>query len=580
MQKPRKTKEEVFVKKGEAAPEASPEETEKAPQKQNYNKKRGGGPRSGNTNGARPPKNDQRDFKEKKERAPRYQYPDNWKEEAKKDVTLETKIPENPKGEALLEKPSFETLMNEKKKLQKKIDEIADEQSKIKNDRFNFVKELKDQNKGIKQQLKEKIDEKKKKYEKPVSDLRKELDGLKAEQTAIEEKIDNLKSNVGGNLMSKKKLTETINQMDLEYNSRQFKAHEEVKFLDQLEKLKAQQKLLGPYDALKTQLDQKRDQISEKSKELKKLFGEMKPLEKEIGELIEQLGEKKKKDEAKEEKEAEGEENKKEKPQREKTEKEIEFDKQLDKLFEERNKLKAKQKELSEKFDSDMLAFEKQQFEIQKLEVKRNYQGYLKREEQRKKDHEDWEKRQLEAKEKEREALKFKYQNEINQCDQLVSILKEAIAKPVEKETKEETKQEQQKGKPAPLEDMQPLIGKKALFKDEPAPQSKKTQKKKTIPEPKKGLFSDLSVIVLFEQLKLVAPSNATQVENSLQQIKEKKEYFEKLRAEEIANAEKEKNKAPEENGKETESAEKKKEAPPKEEAKAPALKEEDFPQL
>jgi len=169
-------------------------------------------------------------------------------------------------------------------------------------------------------------------------------------------------------------------------------------------------------------------------------------------------------------------------------------------------------------------------------------QTQLRKREQRKKEDEEREKKRKEDREKAKELLQYKYQSEIKQCNHLIELFKGLNVK-----EEEETKQTEQATTAQPKvvqdetgEELKPLIGKNAEFRDEPVVSKKKKQDKKKVDkvDEKKRILSDHTVLSMFYTLNLVMPTNDTEIDNTIKQLNEKIEYFLKLREEEIKQAE------------------------------------------
>lgn len=472
----------------------------------------------------------------------RFEYPVGWREQAKKDVTLETKIPENPTGEALLVEPSFQKLEEDQDTINKKIRELENKRKEKIQEKKEFVAQLANKNSALIKQIKEKKKEADDNFFEPLKKIKAEKLKLVEQKKALSEDIEKTKSKYGGKGLSRNSLAGQLKELEHEHETTQLSAHLESKLLEKIDKVKSQFALIAPFEEKIKKCKSLEDKIKKMNDEMDAIFKKNKPISDELTQLRKQLDENKsqqKKDEGNSKKE--GDTN--EKQVRPKTEKEIEYDDEIKKLLDEIKDLYKKQKDMDKKFDSDLLAYDKQQFEINKLEEMRKFQAYLRRQEQRKKDDEEYAKKRQEQQEKELEALKFSYHFEISECNTLIRLVEDKLNEKTEKHevTEETAVKEEQKVKAQEDPDLKPLIGKKVEYKTEESRVLSKKQvpKKKHVAEPTKRFFSDFSVITLFSKYEIIMPNNVTEAENTLRQLKEKVENYLSLRAKELEVAEK-----------------------------------------
>lgn len=594
MQKPgnRRNEKVEFVRKGEKTEGEVKEPTEAGDEKnakdQPKDNKRVMKTRGGNR--GKPPRRDRdrNDGDGERQQRPRFEYPVNWREDAQKDVTLETKIPDNPKGEALLAKPDPAKYSAEKDKIYQKMKELQQTRDGKIQEKRQYVDGLINANKGVLEQIKAKRGEYSEKFGEQINKLKKKKEDLIDKKKNIQNEIDQIKGKFSQKGVNRASLQKQLKELQDEHENTQLSAHREAKILEQMEKLKEQLQQIGPVEELYKKRDALDEDIDKASKELNDLYAKGKPLSEQIQALAAQLDSNRDEDSKRREKgKAEGDE-KKEKPQRQKTDQEKEMDAVIDKLKEEREQLFQKIRDIDTKFGEEYLAYEKQQFEIKRLEAMRSKQQYLKRDEQRKKDAEEYAKRQKEDKEKELNFLKFKYQPEIIECGNLIKLLEEKLreGEKTEEKAKEAEKPEERRAK-EDADDLKPLVGKKQQFKEEAKPLSKKQSLKKPPAEtgPKK-LFNDFWVITAFSKYEILMPNTAAEAEGTLKALREKVEHFEKLRAKELETAERklkehgeaaEKGEKPKEENAE---AEEKKQKPAEPKKAEKVFKEEDFPQL
>lgn len=581
-------KETGIVKKEEAegvAAVAKPEETGKESKSfgRGRGERRGGNRENSGRERAVQDEKKPRNREDRPQR-PRFEYPEDWREQAKKDVTLETKVPENPKGEALLAKPDFAKLQAEQSRNRNRIAELKqDREDKIKEKR-QHIDEMFNKNKGIIEQIKAKRAEVNSKYFDKISKLKEEREKVFQQKKAISDEIEAIKNKSGAKSFNIENLTKQLRELEEEHETSQLTAHREARLLDQIDKIRVQLNQVGPFEEKIKKRNALEAPLKKLNEELDVLYKKAKPLNEEIDKLRAQLDSNK--EEAKKTKEEtkteEGE--KKERAPRQKTDLEVKIDGQIDAIQEEKNKLLQKIRDTDQKFNDNMLNFEKQQFEIRKLEEMRKYQAYLRRQEQRKKDEEEYIKSQAERKEKELEYMKFKFSAEISECGNLIKMLEEKLA---EKNAKPEeaAPAPAQDAQPKPVidEDLKPLISKKAEFKEEPRPSKKHQKAKKPVPEASKKLFNDYYILAQFAKYEVIMPNSLPEAETAISALKEKVAGYEKQRAADLEVAEKRlaAQKEAAEKGEELAPAEEDKPAPPKEKRKAPKpITEEDFPTL
>lgn len=350
--------------------------------------------------------------KEQKPRL-RFVYPENWKEKALEGLTLETKIPENPKGAELITKPNLDAHHLELEKIQKKIEQLNADFEKLKVERKDYLDNLKNANKGLKDELKELKKQKDEKYMTEFNTLKQQSVKLGEDIDRIRNKKDQIKQKNSTKTLEKGKILKQIEEKKQELNERQLSAHEEDKIVTAIEKLEDLLEQIKPIAKLQKdeeELIAKRKVVNEKMSALK---NEMAPLTQKIDALYKKMSAKP--EEKEKPQQPAPEENKNGEHQKPpKTEKDLEFDERFDKIRQARKELYKKKDELHAQFDQLKFKFEEQQFKIRELDHQRNHQSYLKRQEQRKKEDQERKEKQAEQKQKEKELLKTKYQKEID----------------------------------------------------------------------------------------------------------------------------------------------------------------------
>lgn len=497
----------------------------------------------------------------KRQRAPRFAYPKDWKEELEKTVNLETKIPVAPRDDELVAKPDFDALRSNQNSVQKKIEQLYNQMDKLKNEQKQIRDEERNKNNSGFTELKAK-QAARKELSDQLKANKEQKEKIQKELEKIEDKTSKLsKKAVGGKILPKQKLEEMIRVKEEEFKNSKHTAAEEKKWIEEINELKKNLPLMNESESHRKERDGAQEKLNHLKKEGKVLFDKIQALSGTINEMREKLGlnkpeeqgegakgEGKKKERGeKGENDVEGkEQEKKEKPQRELGEAEKKLKEQRDKLFEEVLKLKEKKEELSKKFDQDAYEYEKQQFELRKIEKMTKIQKKLRYDENKKKRAEEDEKYRAQEEEKAKELLQFKYSKEIDTCDSLAQILKGYLPS-----DKSDNPAESGNGdasykvddKMLKDENLVLIKPKKASQNEGIQPGQKKTQKKN---KPKKGdekdkedgrLLLDIATLQTFNDIKVMPPANVAQIDAVVQQLKDKKAYYEKLREDEMERA-------------------------------------------
>lgn len=526
--------------------------------------------------------------KERKPRKPRFEPPVNWKEEAEKMVTIDFKIPTLPADADRLHKPNYNKLKNdltfydeEIDKHYKKIDSLKDEQKKI---RF----ELKDKNATLYDELKRLNDEKK--VHTAALGENKELKKQYTEKIShIDEQLRAVeKKSFHGKLMRKKELLDLIKMKEEEFKNTKKTSAEEKKMNDEITRLKSMIKQIPEFEKLKEEKQKYTDLMKEISKKNKEEFDKLQKINDLTSDVKVRLDETHLK--IKQEK-AEDKEGDKKKYTPSAAEQQIESIKQ--EHYDEIKKLKEKKQQLRDKYEKDWLEFEKQQFELDKINFMQKIQKRLKREEREKKRKEEEEKMKAYEEEKAKELLQFKYQEEINLCESLATLLEDM--KPDKKTSKNTVENKElthhNVDQDVLKQDNLVYIKPKKFNDDSDAIVNKKKnkQKNKKKDAPVVNSESDkinihFETLNLFNEIKVVPPTTFAQIDNVINQLNEKKEYYLNLRAKEMEQAgnAKDSEQQEEEEGENVPEAPEKpqKEQKPSKKQKVVELKEEDFPEL
>ena len=310
-----------------------------------------------------------------------------------------------------------------------------------------------------------------------------------------------------------------------------------MKVIPQMQKLKAQKDDL--YKEFKVLRDQGRvlsKKIEEEKNKMKKLY-----------EKLDENRNKEKEEEEKKKNEIEevDENGKPKKKKRPPTQGEIDIDNKKQGILKEIESKKSERSKLREEFKESMIKYEEQKFELAKIEFMRRVQKRLQREE-RKKQQEEENKKYREEEEKQRlEQLKTKYQEEINLCETLIRQL-QTRKNTGQKEG--ENAQNQQEGDQKDEEafkgeDLTVQFGKQQKYGEETVIRKKKNKGKKKTQSKKQvtgnpKMQVDLDTLQNFDKLKVLPPSNPSQIDKTIEQLEEKKKYFLEKREKEQQSAE------------------------------------------
>lgn len=531
-----------------------------------------------------------KDKKDQKPRKPRFEPPANWKEEIEKTITADSKVPSLPADAERLHKPNYNKLRNdldfcegEMDKHYKKIDSLKDEQKKI---RF----ELRDKNATLFDELK-RLNDERKVHSAALAENKELKKQYNDKINHIDEQLRSVeKKNFQGKLMRKKELMDLIKIKEEEFKNTKKTSAEEKKMNDEITRLKNMIKSIPEFEKLQVERQKYNDLVREINKKNKVEFEKMQKVSDLISEVRVRLDETTLK--IKQEKQEEGEgEKKKHTPSV--AEQQLESIKQ--EHYDEIKKLKEKKQKLREKYEQDWTDFEKQQFELDKIHFMQKVQKRLRREEREKKRKEEEEKQKAYEEEKAKELLQFKYQEEINLCESLATLLEDM--KPDKKVTKNIIEQKEithhevnpdilkQENlvyiKPKKFDDAADTIVNKKKNKQQ---KNKKKEVKIENPESEK-VNIHFDTLNLFNEIKVMPPTTYAQLDTVINQLNEKRDYYIKLREKEIEEA----GNVKEGEGKEGEEGEgetpevqeeKPRESKPARQQKAVELKEEDFPEL
>ena len=476
----------------------------------------------------------------KKENPNRFVYPSDWKEQIDANTILETKIPALPKNEELVPKPDFNALRKAQNDFQAKIekaylsiDALKKEQKAIRDEAFkkntSVFAELKEK-KAVRQKLSETMKANKEAKEKLLT----EIDG-------INEKIAKLQKNAfGGKIMDKTEIERLIKEKEEGYRNKQHTSTEEKKHIEEMRELKVNLPLMSENDKLRKEREVVEQKLKVLKNESKLLFDKIQDISGQINEVKARLDQQ---ESSKANEEKPKLEEGAEKPKRELSQPEKEIREKIDKIFEDISRLRAKKDELSKKFDEDMLLFDTQQFEMIKIDRMVRIQKKLKYEETKKKRAEEDEKYKKEEEEKEKEMLQFKYRKEIDTCDDLLRILKQLkMSKTGVEDFGHNLTLEYKVDDKMLKEENLTLMKPKKDQEDGVKPGQKKFANKKKDKKPAETkdegkVFLDVTSLQTFTDMKVMPPVYLNQIDGVIEQLNQKKNYFMKLREEEMTKA-------------------------------------------
>lgn len=548
-------------------------------------------------NDEKPDNNDRKEKRDRQPRKPRFTPPVDWKEEAEKSVTIDSKIPTLPADAERAQKPNYNKLKNdlefcdiEMDKHYKKIDGLKEEQKKI---RY----ELKDKNSTLYDELKRLTDERKV-HSNALAENKKLKTVYTDKINHIDEQLKAVeKKSFHGKLMRKKELMDLIKLKEEEFKNTMKTSAEEKKMNDEITKLKNMIKTIPEFEKLKDERQKSNDLLREINKNNKEEFEKLQKISDLISDIRVKLDETtlKIKQEKTEEKEGD-----KKKYTPSAAEQQLENIKQ--EHYDEIKKLKDKKQKLRDKYEEDWTEFERQQFELDKINLMQKIQKRLKRDDRERRRKEEDEKQKALDEEKAKEFLQFKYQEEINLCESLASLLEDLKPDKKTPKTFSENKEIIQHNVNQDLLKQENLVYIKPKKFDDAADSIVNKKKNKQQKNKKKEVpVTNIEVekvnihfdtLNLFNELKVVPPTTFGQLDNVINQLNDKKNYYLQLREKEIqdagnAKANDEDNKDAEANGdekkdeiKDEEKKDERTEERHRRQKKNVELKDEDFPEL
>ena len=473
----------------------------------------------------------------KKSQRKGFEYPENWKDDILKTLTSVSKIPEFPNDDELLKKPNFDELMRKKNNLNKTIDDIKikieaknGEMKEARSEAINKNHSIFETLKTLREAKKVINDEFNKNKELKQA-IHKEMDEIDTQKSKLVKNFPN------GELIGLAELESKIKDKEMFHRNNPTTATQEQKIISEIKQLKSNMSHVKENENLKN----KKKELSEKLKPLKAKGDEIYTKLKEVNNKIKAQQEKLELDNEnkKTEKKDVNEDDKK--PKRELSEKEKIIKAQIDSLYDDIRKLKIRIKEVSDKFDSDYLEYEKQSFEITKINFMLREQKHLRYEENKKKREEEKIKEIELAKQRAIEQRKLKYKNEIDNCNNLILVIEHLVRKRDAKvnskqgvelvEVKIDESLLQKQGliyvppKKKEVQGVQPGEGRK---------RKQKEKKREIIEEDPDILNLDIDSVANLIKLKIQVPKTFSEVPETLKSVNEKKLHFYKLTEEEM----------------------------------------------
>lgn len=485
--------------------------------------------------------------KPRKPRPQRLRLEKEWKEETKKTMTVETKIPAYPTKEELIAPPTRNGLLKTLDELDDQISDIEEEIEELKDERRIIKNRIRNQNKVEYEELTKLITAIKavnadlNKISDKKALLNKELESASDKLSKLEKKAFN------GKILPEARLKEIIAEMEADYKNNRHTAAEEKKHIERLEKLKQSMPLASEAAAIHAQTKVIRDKIREVNEAGKPLLKQKKELQPQIQAVRDRLNLQKEKEKAKtaEEKEAEKERRKKEwvespeeKALRAKEAAAVARIKEI----------KQKKKEAKEAFKKSLEAYFAQQLEMDKIEFMWNVMDGLKEEDRKKKAEAEQAKRKEEEVKRIKAELGSKYSMELDLLDSLASFLEQSK---LEKRLRDQPHGGAEGGHKVDEESLKKdklvlMKSKKSTPENEGAVQpgmkktARKPKKQGEEGEEKEEVYAlDLRTVDNFARVHIEPPKGFEDYDRVAEAIQKKRDEYVKKREDEIAQAEK-----------------------------------------
>lgn len=363
--------------------------------------------------------------KEKKPKRQQRQKPDDsWREELKKTMTVDTKIPAYPTKEELLSRPDQKQLYNILDALDDQIYKWDEQLKQHKDERKIIKNNIRNQNKVEYDALAKFITEIKAinaKHDAVNSDFelaKKERQLLEGKLKALEKKAYN------GRIIPEARLKEIIAEMESEYRNSRHTAAEEKRHIEELDKLKSSMPLASEASTIKAQLNANRDKGKKIYDVLKGLRKERKAISEKIQAVRDKLNLQKETENKKSAEERAAEKEKRKKEYVESAE-ELAIRAKEAAIIEKIKDAKKKKQEAKDKHEKAWDAFFAQKHEMDKIEYMWDIMDGLKEEERKKKAADELQKRKADELKRLKAEIATKYTYELEVLGSLGSFLEQ-----------------------------------------------------------------------------------------------------------------------------------------------------------
>lgn len=371
---------------------------------------------------ASPEGKDQKEHKPKRQQRPKPD--DSWRDELKKSMTVDTKIPAYPTKEELLPRPDQHQLYNNLNNLDDQIYDLEEQLKQHKDERKIIKNKIRNQNKVEYDALSKLITEVKAvnaKHDAVNSDFelsKKERDLLEGKIKALEKKAYN------GRIVPEAKLKEIIAETESEYRNNKHTSTEEKRYIEEIQKLKASMPLAAEAAAIRAQINANRDKSKKIYDELKKLRDQRKEISEKIQIVRDKLNVQKETENKKSPEERQAEKEKRKKEYVESAE-ELAIRAKEAAIIEKIKETRKKKQEARDLHDKAWDAYNAQKLEMDKIEYMWDVMDVLKEEERKKKAAEELQKRKADELKRLKAEIATKYSYELEILGSLGSFLEQ-----------------------------------------------------------------------------------------------------------------------------------------------------------
>lgn len=470
-----------------------------------------------------------------------------WKEETKKSMTVETKIPAYPTKEELLAAPTRNALFKAWDEIDDQISDIEEEIQELKDERRIIKNRIRNQNKVEYEELTKLITAIKavnadlNKVSDKKALLNKELEAASDRLSKLEKKAYN------GKILPEARLKEIIAEVEADYKNNRHTAAEEKKHIERLEKLKQSMPLAAEAATVHAQVRTVRERIREANDQGKPLLARKRELQPQIEAVREKLNLQKEKEKKKTAEEREAEKERRKKEWVESPEEQALRAKEVAAVGRIKE-LRAKKTEAKAAFEKSLEAYFAQQLEMDRIEFMWNVMDGLKEEDRRKKAEAELAKRREEEVKRIKAELGSRYALELDLLDSLASFLEQSK---LEKRLREQPQGGAEAGHRVDEETLKKeklvlMKSKKSTPENEGAVQPgmkkvvRKPKKQGEEGEEKEDAYAlDLRTLDNFARVHIEPPKGFEDYERVAEAIQKKRDEYVKKREDEIAEAEK-----------------------------------------